>query len=693
MKRYTLKSPRRTPSYRVDYDRELNDQQRAVVMAGEGPILVIAGAGSGKTRALTYRVGRLIESGEPPEGILLLTFTNKAAREMLHRVAALLRGDVRRVWGGTFHHTGNLILRRFAALLGFQPTYTILDREDAAELIQSCVAECSLGGRGRRFPRGTVLLELFNFASDTETTLEDALLARQPYHLDLLGEMERVAARYRERKRAQNLMDFSDLLSGWRTLLLEQPPARRWLQGRFRHILVDEYQDTNRIQGEVVDLMAEAHRNLTVVGDDAQSIYSFRGAHFANIIEFPRRYPDSSVFRLEANYRSVPPILELANAAIAPNRRQFPKRLVPIRQGGVRPVLVPTRDVLQQADFVAQRVLELQDEGIPLGEMAVLYRAHYHSMELQMELTRRGIPFEVRSGLRFFEQRHIKDVTAYLRIATNPQDELAWKRTLKLQPGIGNAAAERVWRFVAASGDPCGAIRRGEADRLFGRSGRPGWEAHKRLLLELCEEPLRGQPAAMIERALEGGYEEYLQRNFPDAFQRAEDVRQLARFALQYSSAEALLSELALLGSVGSEVFVPGEEGPPERLILSTVHQAKGLEWKELFLIWLTEGRFPSPRALRDPEGEEEERRLFYVAITRAKDELFLCYPLLEADTHRSGTLAKPSRFLQDIPPECYEVWQLDEGTGDPEGTPPGAEGNTGGRPGERTYDHTFFED
>ncbi len=660
-RKYSLKPPRRPPSYRVDYRSELNEQQYEVVMAPGGPMLVIAGAGSGKTRTVTYRLARLIEGGEEPGSILLLTFTNKAAREMLHRAALLIKGDVRMVWGGTFHHVGNLVLRRHARALGFEPNFTILDREDSADLLGASTADCKIDPKEKRFPKGGVLSDILSFSADTETPLEETVARRYPYFIELTGDILRVTERYRERKRELNLLDFSDLLLLWRELLRENPEVLACYQRLFRHILVDEYQDTNRLQAEIIDLLASRQRNVMVVGDDAQSIYSFRGANFGNIIDFPKRYPDVKTYRLETNYRSTPRILSLANESIAKNHRQFPKKLRAVRDGGPMPALVPAKDVLQQAEFIAQRVLELRDEGVPLNEIAVLYRAHYHSMELQMELTRRGIPFEVRSGLRFFEQRHIKDVTSFLRLAVNPLDELAWKRTLKLLPRVGTKTAEKVWALVAASTVPLKAASGEEARRLIPAATREGWEEFLRLLKDLSEPSLWGQPSEMIAMVLEGLYESHLKRIFTDATARLEDIRQLAAFALQYASVESFLSELALLGRVVSEDIRYAEE-PDEKVILSTVHQAKGLEWRALFIIWLAEGRFPSARALRDEEGEEEERRLFYVAATRAKDELYLCYPMLEQDSYRMGIFARPSRFLEELPHDTYESWSLEEG-------------------------------
>jgi DNA helicase-2/ATP-dependent DNA helicase PcrA len=643
-----------------------------VVEAPDGPLLVIAGAGSGKTRTLTWRVARLLHDGLDPESLLLLTFTNKAAREMLRRVDEVARIDTRRIWGGTFHHVAHRVLREHAPLLGYEKGYSILDREDGRDVMSASIADCGLAVGARRFPKPDVLIDLVSMAVNTQTPLADVVVDRRPQFAPLVEEILRVARRYAERKHRLNAMDFDDLLLNWKVLLVEHEPVRRLLAERFRHVLVDEYQDTNRLQGDVVDLVASHHRNLCVVGDDAQSIYSFRGAHFANILEFEKRYPDARRFHLTVNYRSTPEILELANASIENNFKQFPKELRSVRPSGSLPGLVPCRNVDQQAGFVAQRVLELRDEGIPLPEIAVLYRAHHHSMEIQFELARRGIPFVVRSGVRFFEAAHVKDVIAHLRFARNPGDELALKRVLKLFPGIGSMTADAVWNALSER-------RRGgagSADELLSPDvasqappkAREGYRRAAELLRSLTQLPTRDLPGECIERVLDGGYEEYLRTAFLNADSRVEDIRQLAEYARGYEDAESFLSEIALLTELTAETVAEGEE-PDEKMVLSSVHQAKGLEWRAVFVVWLADGRFPSAQALRDPDGEEEERRLFYVACTRAKDELTLCHPIVAAPRDRERVVMKASRFLEELPgdPALYERWQLEDGPALPE--------------------------
>jgi len=403
-----------------------------------------------------------------------------------------------------------------------------------------------------------------------------------------------------------------------------------------------------------------------VVGDDSQSIYSFRGANFANILSFPDRYGETRVFKLEINYRSTPEILQLANASIVFNRHQFPKELRTVRPAGAMPSLAPAQDVLDQAAFVAQKVAEARDAGTPLSQIAVLYRAHYHSMELQMELTRRGIPFQVRSGLRFFEQAHIKDVCAYLKIVCNPFDELAWKRVLQLYPKVGKATAEKIWRLISSGGsDPRSALDANEVAKKIPPGGRESWRELSRTMAKLHGPNMTSKPGRMIEVVLKEGYEFYLQSRYPNYGARTDDLRQLASFAEQYSSCQDFLADLALLTSIEGEDQTTGRGGGDrdEMLTLSSVHQAKGLEWSVVFVIWLAEGRFPSSRNLADGngEGEEEERRLFYVAVTRARDELYLCYPRFAPDRGGREIIQQPSRFISELSGEGYEKIDLGE--------------------------------
>ena len=651
---YHLKKDRVSPA-KVDYERDLNPQQLAAVTASPGPVLVIAGAGSGKTRVVTYRVAYLLEQGYRPEEILLLTFTKRAAEEMLRRVGSLVAADVSRIWGGTFHHVGNLVLRHHARRLELSNDYIILDREDSRHLLEVAVAEEKIDTTGHRFPRGGVLLEVLSFARNTGRGLEPTLLIKAPHYLELIPELERVYRRYESKKRGLNYLDFDDLLIFFKQLLDDHPPTRSLYQERFRVVLVDEYQDTNILQAEIVDTLAAARRNLTVVGDDSQSIYSFRGAEFRNIRDFPLRYPDCRVYTVETNYRSTPQILELTNAVIKGAQAGFQKTLRPVRPDGPLPALVATFDVYEQAQFVAQRILELRDEGTELNRIAVLYRSHYHSLELQLELTRRGIPFAVRSGLRFFEQAHIKDVCSYLKILTNPKDELAWKRVLQLLPRVGVKSAAKIWDSLYRSPDPLDFLGGKEIRRVVSSGAAPGWERFLKTIARLRARMPEG-PSALIESLTAGDYQDYLKSAYPNFANRLEDLKQLAGYASRWRKVDDFLSELAMAGGLNAEdIFAGGED---EMVTLSTVHQAKGLEWDVVFVVWLAEGKFPPASGFSDPEAMEEERRLFYVSATRSRDELYLVFP-------RSGgrggmpVLQRPTRFVGEIPPDCFEAWDL----------------------------------
>ncbi|MEW6335367.1 MAG: UvrD-helicase domain-containing protein [Thermodesulfobacteriota bacterium] len=648
----------------IDYEKELNPEQLCVVLEEGGPLLVIAGAGSGKTRTLTYRVARLMERGVPPERILLATFTNKAARSMLARVEDLIGRLVGGLWGGTFHHCAHLTLRSHADRLGYTRRFSIIDSEDARQLLNTCIVEEGIDAKAEKFPRGDVIGDMISLALNTEVPLPEVIPSRYPFFSHRAEEIAAVAARYRRRKRELDVMDFDDLLFNWRALLLTFPDVREAYAGRFVQILVDEYQDTNRLQADIMDLLASGHRNLMVVGDDSQSIYSFRGANFENIIRFPERYPDCRIFKLETNYRSTPEILHLANLSITNNENQFQKTLRAVREQGIRPVLIPARNVLQQADFVAQRILELERSGIPLGGMAVLYRAHFHSMEIQMELTRRGIPFEIRSGIRFFEQAHVKDVTGYLRILLNPRDEIAWRRVLGLYAKVGKSTAEKVWRYVAACSQPHAAVMTEGFARCAGKGAHPGLVRFGETL-GLLQDAGTASPPALIDIVLEKGYREHLRERYADAASREEDLLQLSNFSSRFSTLEGFLSELTLLTGINEETRP--EETSADRVVLSSIHQAKGLEWTTVFIVWCSEGMMPLARALKEPGGEEEERRLFYVAATRAKDQLYLCYPLTDYARGLGNLAVSPSRFIQELSPyrarakdRPYDQWLID---------------------------------
>ena len=668
-RKYVLKTPARLKTYRIDYDRELNDEQRDVVVAGHGPLLVIAGAGSGKTRTLVYRVARLIEDGLDPSRILLLTFTNKAAREMLRRVEMLLSVDTRRLMGGTFHSVGNRLLRRFGTRLGLTPNFSILDPEDSREMLEAATSDRQMPTLDRRFPKGDVLLDLYSYTVNTGRPFPQVLFEHAPHFASLEAEIVTIFQRYRERKRLGNSVDYDDLLLLWKRLLDEGGEAAAQLASSYDHVLVDEYQDTNKLQGEIVDGMAKTKKNVTVVGDDAQAIYSFRGASFENILGFPERYPDAQTYRLTRNYRSTPEILALANASIAKNERQFPKELSASRDAGPMPAVVALADIPDQASFVGQRILEWHDEGEKLSDVAVLYRAHYQALELQIELTRRGIPYEIRSGTRFFEQRHVKDVLAFLRIVVNPKDELSFKRALKLFPRIGEKSAAAVWEAIGSRPDPLEAFRGLDARGLpLGRGGEAALRPFRSLLARLDAPPLSAKPSEAIRTVVEDVYRDFARAHFPNGNARLDDLEQFAQFAQGYDSLRTFLEEVTLFNELSGEDVVPGDPDD-DRVILSSVHQAKGLEWSRVVVMSLSEGRFPSYRAAATPEGLEEERRLFYVAVTRAKNEVALVYPMLARDRYGVDVILEPSRFIAELPDSVYERWTIEREATESEST------------------------
>ena len=653
---YILDAPAASGS-QIDFAAELNEQQLAAVTSAPGAALVIAGAGSGKTRALTYRVAWLLAQGVPARSILLLTFTNKAAKAMLERVRALVPG-AEGVWGGTFHSIGNRILRRHAERVGFRPGFTILDREDQEDLLASVLAREGLVSKDRAFPKAGVLADIHSYSINTGFPVRKVLGEKYHYFIHLEMEIEAVLNFYEGKKREANVMDFDDLLCKTLELFLTNEDVAAEYQSQFRHVLVDEYQDTNRIQADLVACVARKHGNIMVVGDDAQSIYSWRGANIENILDFPKRYPGAQVFKIETNYRSVPEVLNLANAAILGNERQIQKTLGAVRKPyPVRPALVCLETNIQQAAFIGQRVNELHNEGIGLHEIAVLYRAHYHSMDVQMELTKRGIPFTLTSGLRFFEQAHIKDVAAFLKFAINPRDEVAFKRMARLLPGIGNKTAETLWtRANAALGGKPDFARL--MPFIVPAKAAKAWEQFVHTLCDLVPAAGALAPAPMMEAVQFAIYDEYMQEKYENYEARREDLTTLAGFAAQFESVEEFLSQLALLGGTETSEAFAGEAAS-EKLTLSTLHQAKGLEWKVVFLIWLADGMFPSARSLENPDSIEEERRLFYVGVTRCKDNLYLTYPELRLGGGYGDNFQRPSRFLSELPESLMETWDV----------------------------------
>ncbi len=651
----------------IDYRSALNAEQYAAVSSPPGRALVIAGAGSGKTRTLTYRVAWLLEHSVESRNILLLTFTNKAAREMTERVRELAPHDISDLWSGTFHSVGNRLLRRHAEELGYTRSFSILDRDDQKSLLGPLIAACGIDTKQRRFPKPELLASIFSLARNTGGTMQDILDGRYAYLVEWMDEIMRVNEAYTAKKLEVNSMDFDDLLVLTVRLFHDRPELLELYRKKFTHILVDEYQDTNSVQGELVDLLAGEHNSLMAVGDDAQSIYSWRGADMDHILSFPERYPGCMVFTIDTNYRSVPEVLDLSNAAIRANRGRFEKDLRAFRtSAGEKPALIPVNDPGMQARFVAQRIGELHEDGIPLKEMAVLYRAHFQSLEIQMELTRCGIPFSITSGLRFFEQAHIKDISAFLRFATNRRDEPSFKRIAELLPGVGPASADKLWREWLSTGIPAREQPPENWSEVLmkfhvPRKAEKHWEQMAYTLDELTPGGEYARPADMIYSVLEGFVDESMKASFDNYEIRRADIEQLQSYADSFDDINEFLAQLSLMGSVDGG---PGAKDAPENgdvATLSSIHQSKGLEWKAVFLVWLADGQFPNFRVLEDEDEAalEEERRLFYVALTRAKDHLYLIYPMTNPKSHTGDVILRPSRFLDDFPSDLVEEWEI----------------------------------
>ncbi len=669
---YTLHSnrPERSgPSSGIDYKAELNEEQYQAVSSPPGHALVIAGAGSGKTRTLTYRVAWLLDKGTDAREILLLTFTNKAAREMTERVRDLVPGDVSALWAGTFHSIGARILRKHAEDMGYTRSFSILDRVDQKAMLKTIIKGLKIDTSQRRFPKPEVLASLFSLVENTGETLEEVLADRYDHLYDWSEQIEKVREAYLKRKLDNNSMDFDDLLVMTVKLFKDFPDLLELYRGRFKHILVDEYQDTNQVQSEMIDLLTGESNSLMAVGDDAQSIYSWRGADMSLILGFANRYPDARTFTIETNYRSVPEILDLSNMAISGNLGRIEKNLRAARESvGAKPALVPLPDPSTQASFVAQRIMELRDEGVLLEEMAVLYRAHFQSLELQMELTARGVPYQITSGLRFFEQAHVKDVSAFMRFVVNRKDEVSFLRMIGLMPGCGPATAAKLWRLWIASGwaDKEELPQWSEVLLAFKvpMKAQKHWEQLCYTLDELSPEGAFAKPADMIFSILEGVYADYLAATFDNAESRRADIEQLSEYGGNFEDILDFLAQLSLMSSVdGGPEVGQQEETESDKLILSSIHQAKGLEWKAVFVVWLVQGSFPGGRILEsgDSQALEEERRLFYVALTRAKDELYLTYPMSNPKSYSGDYYCRPSQFLDECPTELIEEWQVGE--------------------------------
>lgn len=675
----------------IDFEKELNEEQYAAVSAPRGPALVLAGAGSGKTRTLTYRVAWLRERERlAPWQILLLTFTNKAAREMISRVEGLTGDAFKSGWGGTFHSVGARILRRDGRCVGLEPGFTIMDQDDAEGLFSEVAKGLDKGFfRNKEHPKPSVLLSWLSYARNTQRSITEVVEERRPDADDVADALIRFAEAYRKKKIESQVADYDDLLTLWLDVLRQDAVALERYRRQFAHILVDEYQDTNAIQSAIIDLLAGEHQ-IMAVGDDAQCIYTWRGADFDNILHFPDRHPGTRIYNILSNYRSTQPILDLANDVLdaqAAGGGGYEKRLRAVRQGRFKPVVVPCADTVAQARFVIERTMGLLDEGLSAGQIAVLYRAHYQALDLQLELSRRGVPFTITSGIRFFEQAHIRDMVAQLRLIVNPADEPAFGRICTLLPKVGpktalklhsrlmNLFAER--RAEEAAGDAAPTLF--DLPVVQSAATGPASVSHPLELLgtdeilekvpEAAQESWRDmaetlhqaldkfrcypeEPSKTVDVLIEGWYGGYLTTAYDRSEERLDDLKALLDFANGYDSMSDMLAQLVLLSSESNERKAEAESG--ERIRLSTIHQAKGLEFSAVFLIGASEGSLPLQRAV-DDGNVDEERRLFYVAVTRAEDELYICHPMLQVQKRGGAFRLDRSRFIDEIGPENFE--------------------------------------
>ncbi|OUW16376.1 MAG: DNA helicase UvrD [Opitutales bacterium TMED158] len=640
----------------IDFRGELNDEQFAAVTAEPSPLLILAGAGSGKTRTLTYRVAYLLSKGVSPGEILLLTFTNKAAKEMLGRVEDLTGIEARRFWGGTFHSIGHRLLRMHGDAIELAKNFTILDSGEAESILKGAVEGIDKTFfKDKTHPKAGPLASVISMARNTRTSIEEAIVNHFPQHHKLVDRIQVFSEVYAKRKAEQQVVDYDDLLVFWLKLMDRSPEIREHYNQRFRHTLVDEYQDTNTLQAKIVDVMGANHQ-IMAVGDDAQCIYSWRGANYENIMTFPDRHPDTRILRIETNYRSTPEILSFANAIIQ-NRsaRGFDKELKAHKPSSQTPYVVQAMDGKEQAQFIITRIQGLLDEGKDPREIAVLYRAHYQALDLQMELSRAGIPYQITSGVRFFEQAHVKDIVAHLRLVYNPRDVSAFMRLAVLLPKIGEKSAQKLYDLALETAkneriDFIDALAKPEVVRKTPAAARSDWESLAQSLQDMKQANDSGSPEEVLQLGIEGWYGLYLQGAYANYVNRLDDLRSLIGFAAQFDEMQDLISQITLLNSETSNRNIEEQD---QAIRLTTVHQAKGLEYDVVFLIGAAEGLFPIRRAVESGDTEEE-RRLFYVAVTRARDELYLLFPKMNAKGGGSMFLT-PSRFLQEVSQELYE--------------------------------------
>ncbi|MFZ5948043.1 MAG: ATP-dependent helicase [Stygiobacter sp.] len=641
-------------NFLINYEEQLNPAQYEAVSAVEGSYLVIAGAGSGKTKTLVYRVARLIELGYNPTSILLLTFTRKAAKEMMDRASILLDNRCSKINGGTFHSFANITLRKYAKAVGLENGFTILDQSDSEDVINLIRSQLNLGHLKKRFPNKSTIYNVLSLSVNTGRAVESILEEDLPHFVEYTNKFLDIQKVYQSYKRKNNLLDYDDLLVYLKNFLFDNSAATKSFLNSINFVMVDEYQDTNKLQAEIIQGLAQSKNNVMVVGDDSQSIYSFRGANFKNIMEFPKLFPDTKIIKLEENYRSTQEILNFANHIIEQAVEKYPKFLYTKKVGGELPGIISAANQNMQSRFITERILELREEGVPLNEIAVLFRSSYHSFDLEIELNKANIPYQKFGGMKFIETAHIKDVLAFLRVASNPNDFVSWYRILLLHEGIGPKKAQQIIDAInlgriSISINPEHALAKKADDKIFNLFN---------LLHELhTKNQLPADKAELVIKY----YEPIFVSKYDDFNKRKKDLEIFINIAEKYKSLESFLTDMALDPPQDSVADVEATDKEKEILTLSTIHSAKGLEWHSVFIIHAADGFFPSSQSFEKLETLEEERRLMYVASTRAKQNLYVCYPMQIFDRYQGFTIAKPSRFIEGIDEHTAEIWLLEE--------------------------------
>ena len=624
--------------------QHLNESQYTAVTTTTGPVLVIAGAGSGKTRTLVYRVAHLVEQGVPPESILLLTFTRKASQEMLWRAGRLLNENCNRVVGGTFHGIANMLLRRYGAQIGFGSSFTIIDRGDAEGIINLLKSSLGLGKKDKRFPSRRAVINMISGAVNKSIDLEELIHDQYAHLAEHVQDILTLQKHYQGFKFDHGLMDYDDLLVNWKKLLVELPEVRQAVSQRFAYIMVDEYQDTNLIQADIIRLVADTHDNVMVVGDDSQSIYSFRGADFYNIMRFPKIFAGTRVVKLEENYRSTQPILSFTNDIIKNAAEKYTKSLFTRKEGGQRPMIYAAADERDEAAFIVRTICKLLSDGIARTDIAVLFRSSFHSYKLELELASAAIDYEKRGGLKLTESAHMKDMIAFMRVLANPQDTLSWSRILLQLEHVGPTTAQKISAIIAQAVDPFQALAKYPA----GKSWQEGFAGLVRLFHELLAD---SHKLPVLYEIILKYYQPIFERLYSDDYpKRQKDIDQLKSIMDGYEDLQSFIDDTTL---------DPPEEGATDghgldRLVLSTIHSAKGLEFEAVFVIGMADGRFPHAAATFG-EQWEEERRLLYVAATRAKKYLYLTYPRQLMTQDRQFRRTGMSPFLSELSGGLYE--------------------------------------